>query len=139
MSARFATNFVVLLLGSALLILLFSLGRPVADWVALGAGAGAIVMALFSFAMPAQGVAQRLADPAIATVGAWAIVAARVMNERSIWLIFSAGAGLLGLGAIGLLVREIELARGLQIGETKIGPDEFAQLSSIQREAEAAR
>jgi hypothetical protein len=139
MSARFATNYLVLLLGAALLILLFALGRPVADWVAVGAGATAIVLALYSFAMPAQGVAQRLADPAIAAVGTWAIVAARVMSDPSIWLVFSAGTGLFGLGAVGLLVRELELSRGLQVGEARIGPDEFAQLSSIQREAKAAR
>ena len=139
MSARFATNFVVLLLGAAVLVLLFAFGRPLADWVSLGAGAAAVVMALYSFAMPAQGVYQRLADPLIAVVGAWAIVAARVMDDPSIWLMFSAGAGLLALGAIGLVIREVDLARGLQVGQARIGPDEFARLSTILREAEAAR
>ena len=139
MSARFATNFTVLLLGAAVLVLLFAFGRPVADWVSLGAGAAAIVMALYSFAMPAQGIYQRMADPLIATVGTWAIVAARVMNDRSIWLVFSAGTGLLALGAIGLVVREVELARGLQVGEARIGPDEFAHLATLQRGVEARR
>lgn len=139
MSARFATNFVALLLGSALLIFLFALGRPVADWISLGAGASGIVMALYSFAMPAQGIPQRAIDVALATVGTWAIVAARVMGDRSIWLIFSAGLGLLALGALGLAIREIELAGGLQVGETRIGPDEFARLASLQRSAKAAR
>jgi len=139
MSARFATNFSVLLLGAAVLILLFAFGRPLADWISLGAGAAAIVMALFSFAMPAQGVYQRVADPMIVTVGTWAIVAARVMNARSIWLVFSAGAGLLALGAIGLVVREIDLARGMRAGAVRLGADELARLSALQGGAEARR
>jgi len=139
MSARFATNFTVLLLGAATLVLLFALGRPLTDWVALGAGAAAIVMALYSFAMPAQGIFQRIADPLIVLVGVWAIVAARVMNDRSIWLVFSAAAGLLALGAVGLVMREIELARGLRLGETWIGPDDFARLSAVTGSTEAGR
>ncbi len=139
MSARFATNFVVLLLGAAVLVLLFAFGRPVTGWVAVGGGATAIVMALYSFAMPAQGVYQRVADPVIVAVGTWAIVAARVMNDRSIWLVFSAGAGLLALGALGLVVREIDLARGLRVGECWIGPDELARLSAMPRGEEVRR
>jgi hypothetical protein len=139
MSARFATNFAVLLLGAAVLVFLFAFGRSVDDWVALGTGAAAIVMALYSFAMPGQGVYQRVADPLIAAVGAWAIVAARVMDDRSIWLVFSAGAGLLTLGAVGLVIREVDLAGGLEVGEVRIGPDEYARLSTLQREAESGR
>jgi hypothetical protein len=139
MSARFATNFAVLLLGVAVLVLLFALGRSLTDWIALGAGAAAVVMALYSFAMPDQGVYQRVADVVIAAVGTWAIVAARVMDARSIWLVFSAGAGLLVLGALGLVVREIELARGLRMGESWIGGDEFARLSTLPHGEEVRR
>ena len=139
MSARFATNFAVLLLGGAVLVLLFAFGRSPTDWVALGAGATAIVMALYSFAMPAQGVYQRVADAVIATVGTWAIVAARVMNDRSIWLVFSAGAGLLALGAVGLVVREIDLQRTLRAGEERLGPDEFGALATMRSRTEAHR
>lgn len=135
MSARFATNFTVLLMGTALLIFLFAFGRGTADWLALGVGAGAIVMALYSFAMPEQGIYQRIADVLIAAVGAWAIVAARVMNAHGPWLVFGAGAALLGLGALGLVVREIGLAGGLQVGGARIGPDEFARLSTLQHKA----
>jgi hypothetical protein len=139
MTARFATNFAVLLLGAAVLVLLFAFGRPLTGWVALGAGAAAIVMALYSFAMPAQGVYQRVADPVIVAVGTWAIVAARVMNDRSIWLVFSAGAGLLALGALGLVVREIDLTQRLGVSESSIGPDTFARLSTMPRGEEVSR
>jgi hypothetical protein len=139
MSARFTTNFLVLLLGAAVLIFLYALGRGVNDWIALGAGAAAVVLALYSFACREQGVYQRIADVAIATVGAWAIVAARVMAYRGDWLVSSAGLALLGLGAVGLVVREFALARGLQVGASHIGPDEFARLSMVQREARARR
>lgn len=137
MSARFVTNFTVTLLGAGLLVLLFALGRPVADWISVGAGAATIVMALYSFASTDQGVYQRIADVVLCALGAWAIVAARVMNDPGIWLMFGAGAGLLGTGALGLVVREIALASGLQVGTSRIGPDEFVRLSTLQQEAEA--
>ena len=139
MSARFTTNFLVLLLGTAVLVFLYALGRTVTDWVALGAGATAVVLALYSFACREQGIYQRIADVLIAAVGAWAIVAARVMAYRGDWLVSSAGLGLLGLGALGLVVREFALAGGLQVGASHIGPDEFARMSTVQREAQARR
>jgi hypothetical protein len=139
MSARFASNFSVLLAGAGLLVFLFAFGRPVADWIALGVGVTSIVIALFSFASRAQGVYQRVADVVICALGAWAIVAARVMNAHGIWLIFGAGAGLVAAGAIGLVVREVGLAGGLQVGGSRIGPDEFARLSVLQRDARARR
>ena len=136
MSARFATNFVVLLVGACLLVALFAFGRPVSDWVAVATGATAIVMALYSFASADQGTYQRLADVAITALGAWAIVAARVMNAPGRWLVFSAAVALAGLGALGLLLREIHLSGELQIGESRIGYSEFAQLTRLQREAQ---
>ena len=139
MTARFITNFSALLLGAATLIFLYALGRPGADWIALGAGAGAVVLALYSFASAEQGVYQRIADVIIATAGVWAIVAARVMNYQGDWMIFGAGIALLGLGALGLIARELALSRGLQVGSSRIGPNEFARMSVFQREAEAHR
>jgi len=137
--ARFTCNFVVLLLGAGLLVALFAFAEPTAGWIALGAGSAAVVMALYSFAASDQGVYQRLADGLICALGAWAIVAARVMNYRGTWLLFGAGAGLAALGAIGLLVRELNLARGLQVGGSRLGLDEFGRLSAVQRDAEARR
>ena len=137
MSARFYTNFLVLMLGAALLVVLFAMGRTTADWVAVGAGSCAVVLALYSFACSEQGVYQRLADVAIATLGGWAIVAARVMDSRGVWLVFGAGLGLVGCGALGLVVRELQLGNGLQVGGSRIGPDEFARLSTLQRSAKA--
>ena len=139
LSARFITNLSALLLGAAILIFLYALGRPDADWIALGAGAGAVVLALYSFASAEQGVYQRITDVFIAIVGVWAIVAARVMNYRGDWLISGAGIALLGLGALGLVARELVLSRGLQVGSSRIGPNEFARMSVVQRRAEAHR
>ncbi len=139
MSARFTANFITLIAGAGLLVALFAFPRATSDWIALGVGATAIVMALYSFAAADQGVYQRIADAAICAVGVWAIVAARVMADRGIWLMFGAGAALAALGAVGLLVREIGLAGGLQVGESRIGPDQFARMSALQRDAEARR
>ena len=137
MSARFVTNFLSLLIGAAILIAVYAFARDVSDWVAVGGGAAAILLAAYSFASVDQGIYQRIADLFIALVGTWAIVAARVMSYEGRWLIFGAGLGLAVLGAIGLLVRELRLGRGLQVGASRIGPDQFATLSALQRDARA--
>ncbi|MFZ0386406.1 MAG: hypothetical protein WAL22_12115 [Solirubrobacteraceae bacterium] len=139
MSARFTCNFVVLIVGAGLLVVVFAFSMPTADWIALGAGSVAVVMALYSFAATDQGVYQRIADAVICALGAWAIVAARVMNYQGRWLVFGAGAGLAVLGAVGLLVRERTLALGLRVGRARIDVDEFGRLGTVQRDAEAGR
>jgi hypothetical protein len=137
MSARFIVNFVVLLLGAGLVVTTFAFSATTVDWVAVGVGAAAVLMALYSFALPDQGAYQRVADVVICAVGIWAIVAARVLAPSGRWLEFSAGTALTALGAIGLLVREARLASGLQVGHSVIGPDEFAHLAALQRDAGA--
>ena len=139
MSARFVANFIVLLLGAGLVVVVFAFSTDTAHWIALGIGATTVVMALYSFASADQGAYQRVADVVICALGAWAIVAARVINYQGRWLEFGAGIGLVGLGAIGLIVREARLTRGLQVGQSRIGPDEFARLSALQRDAGASR
>ncbi|MGI8713678.1 MAG: hypothetical protein ACR2NR_10940 [Solirubrobacteraceae bacterium] len=135
MSGRFTVNFAVLLLGAGLVVITFAFSVDTAAWVGLGTGAAAILIALYGFQLAHQGVFQRLADIVIAAVGVWAIVAGHVVGNGGRWLEFSAGAGLAALGAIGLLVRELRLGRGLQVGESRIGPDQFARLSALQRDA----
>ena len=137
MSIRFTVNFVVLLVGAGLVVCAFAFSTPTLHWIAVGAGAAAIVMGLTSFAARHQGAYQRVADVLICLVGAWAIVAARVMSDQSRWLEVAAGLGLAGLGALGLLAREFTLGRGLQVGESRIGPDQFAHMSALQRDAGA--
>jgi hypothetical protein len=139
MSARFAVNFVVLLIGAGLVVVAFAFSTTTLDWVGLGTGAVAIVAGLANFAMRDQGAFQRVADAVICTVGAWAIVGARVMSERGRWLEFSAAMALVALGAIGLVVREARLSRGLQVGSARIGTDQFARIAALQRENGATR
>lgn len=137
MSARFTVNFTVLLAGAGELVTLFAFSSATAGWVAVGMGAVAIVLALYSFALPHQGVFQRCADIAICAVGAWAIVSVRVIAPAGArhWLAFGCAAALAALGAIGLVVREASLGRGLQVGQSRIGPDQFAHMSTLQRDA----
>jgi hypothetical protein len=137
MSARFTANFLVLLLGAGLVVATFAFSATTSDWVGVGAGGASALVALYSFALPHQGAYQRIADVVICVVGAWAIVAARVLTPGGRWLEFSAGAGLAALGAIGLIVREARLATGLQVGQSVIGPDQFALLTARQRDAGA--
>jgi hypothetical protein len=137
MSVRFTANFTVLLAGAGLVVCAFAFSLTTLGWLGVGVGAVAIGAALTSFAVPHQGVYQRVADVLICAVGAWAIVAARVMPDGHRWLEFAAGIGLAGLGGLGLVVREAHLSRGLQVGESRIGPDQFAHMSSLQRDAGA--
>ena len=139
MSARFTVNFAVLLLGAGLVVMTFAFSPETAGWIGLGVGAAATLLALYSFALSHQGAYQRLADVVICSVGAWTIVAARVMSYRGRWLEFAAGVALAVLGAIGLVVREVSLGQGLQVGQARIGPDQFARLSALQRDAGARR
>ncbi|HET9102360.1 MAG TPA: hypothetical protein VFN55_03325 [Solirubrobacteraceae bacterium] len=133
MSARFLTNFVVLLVGAGIVVVGFAFSLATLDWAAVGAGAVAVVAALANFAARHQGVYQRTADLAIGAVGAWLIVAARVLDDHSRWLELSAGLALAALGAIGLIVREVRLHRGLWLGEIQIGADRFARIAAVQR------
>jgi hypothetical protein len=139
MSVRFTANFTVLLAGAGLVVCAFAFSLRTLDWLAVGVGAAAIGVALTSFAVRHQGVYQRVADVVICAVGAWAIVAGRVMSDGHRWLEFGAGIALAGLGALGLVVREAHLSRGLQVGESRIGPDQFADMSALQRDAGAPR
>ncbi len=133
MSARFATNFIVLLVGAGVVVTGFAFSAGTLDWAAVGAGAVVVVAALANFAARHQGVYQRSADVAICALGAWLIVAARVLDDRSRWLELSAGLALAALGAIGLIVREVRLHRGLWLGEIQIGADRFARIAEVQR------
>jgi hypothetical protein len=139
MSARFGVNFVVLLLGACVVVVAFAFSPATLDWVGLGTGATAIVAGLASFATRDQGAYQRIADVVVCTIGAWAIVGARVISDRGRWLEFSAGMALVALGAVGLLVREASLGRGLQVGRSRIGTDQFVQIAALQRENGATR
>jgi hypothetical protein len=85
-----------------------------------------VLLAAHNFALPHQGAYQRSADVVIAIVGAWAIVAARVMTDGHRWLETGAGLGLSALGAIGLGVRETHLSRRLDIDPLQI---ELARIS----------
>jgi hypothetical protein len=135
MSARFTTNFVVLLVGAGLVTVIFAFSGETAGWVSVGAGATAAVAALSNFALAHQGVYQRVADVVICGIGVWAIVAARVFTGNVRWLEFSAGAALAALGGLGLVVRELALNRGLQVGDARIRADHLADLSALQRDA----
>lgn len=139
MSARFTTNLVVLLAGAGLLVIDFAFALPTTGWVSVGAGATAAVVALANFALANQGVYQRVADVLITTVGAWAIVIALVLAHNTRWLEFGAGAGLAGLGTLGLIVRELRLNRGMVIGDHRIRTDQFAQIAKLQHKAGVRR
>jgi hypothetical protein len=126
MSARFTTNFLILLLGAGLVIATFAFSHATAGWVALSVGSAGVLLAAHNFALPHQGAYQRTADVVIAVVSAWAIVAAQVMTYGHRWLETGAGLGLSALGAIGLVVRETHLSRRLDIDPLQI---ELARLA----------
>lgn len=131
MSARFTTNFLVLLLGAALLVVAFAFAHATTSWTAVGAGAAAVLAAAYNFAQPDQGGYQRIADIVIAAVGAWAIVAARIMTYGGRWLVVGAALGLAALGAIGLVVREAQLRRSAGLGPSRVELERRAHLDTV--------
>ena len=133
MSARFMTNFIVLLVGAGVVVTGFAFSTTTLDWTAVGAGAVAVVAALANFAVRHQGVYQRTADVAICLIGVWLIVAARVLDDHARWLELAGALALVALGAIGLIVREVRLHRGLWLGDIQIGADRFARIAAVQR------
>jgi hypothetical protein len=140
MSAGFTANLGVLLLGAALVVVTFAFRAGTVEWISLGLGASAVLVALYNFALPFQGTYQRIADIVICVLGAWAIVAARVLTYHGRWLEFGAGAALAALGATGLAVREARLRRRREPHESQIDPRQLAALlAQPQREYGAAR
>lgn len=135
MSPRFSVNFVVLLLGALLVVMVFAFSARTVDAAGLGVGVVAILSALYGFAQGDQGVFQRVAYVIICTLGAWEIVAARVLTYNGQWLEFATGAGLATLGAVGLIVHETRRGRADRIGRSGIGSDQHARLSTTQRDA----
>ena len=81
-------------------------------------------------ALAFQGTYQRIADIAICGLGAWAIVAARVLTYHGRWLEFGAGAALATVGATGLVVREARLSRRLDADASQIDSGQLASLLS---------
>ena len=137
MSARFIVNFAILLLGAGLVVSEFAFSPDTAGWIGLGIGGATVLVALYGFAQRDQGAYQRVADVVICALGAWTIVAARVLSYSGRWVEVGAGLALVMLGAVGLVVREIRLGPGLQVGAARIGPDQLARLSALQRDAGA--
>ncbi len=134
MVARFTSYFATLLIGAGLLTSTFAFSPVTVGWVALGAGAAAVAVALWAFALRGQGHLDRWLDVAVCAVGAWTIVASRCYAPGSgRWLAFAAGAGLAGLGAIGLVVREARLARILGEAQARLAPEQL-RLSTAEHD-----
>ena len=138
MSARFMTNFIVLLLGAGVVVTVFAFSPTTLDWAA-GRRRGVDRAGAVQLRARHQGVYQRTADVAICAVGAWAIVAARVMSYHGPWLVFGAGAALAALGAIGLVVREARLPAACRSGRPGSALTSSPGSSSLQRDARASR
>jgi len=113
-TSRFITNFAALIAGAVLITGRFAFVPGIVRWIALGVGAAAIIIGLWSFALRRQPALQRLIDVALAAVGGWTIFVSCVWTPRhGLWFEFAAGAALAGVGALGLVVREARLSATL--------------------------
>jgi hypothetical protein len=132
--ARFTSNFATLLIGAGLLTSTFAFSSVTVGWVALGAGAATVTVALWAFALRGPGRLDRWLDVAVCAVGAWTIAASRCYGPGpGRWLAFASGAGLAGLGAIGLLVREARLASVLGDAQARLAPEQL-RLSTAEHD-----
>jgi hypothetical protein len=114
MTARFASNLVVLLGGAFLACASFAFGATVVGWLALATGALLAVTVLGAFATRERGVAQRSFDVCVLVIAAWTIVSSRTFSgSTESWLAFASGATMVLFAFTGLVVHEVLLELAL--------------------------
>lgn len=115
MAPRFGTDLLLLLAGATLAALALVLDPAATGWIALGTGCLAVVTALAGFATSGRGAPQRVIDVCMVLLGGWTIVASRTFGGATVkWLSFGGGAGLVALGAVGLIAHEALMERALR-------------------------
>src|SRR5947209_2219286 len=93
MTARFASNLVVLLTGCFLATGTFAFPASVVEWLGLACGCAIALTVLAAFASGGRGVVQRMLDCVLALLAAWTIVASQSFAGDTLkWLMFGSAA-----------------------------------------------
>jgi len=105
--ARFTSNLLLVALGAALAAFAVTSATAVVAWLALAAGAAAVVLALACLPAISRGAAQRWLDLVTAVTGGATVVLSRAFSGSTLeWTALGAGCGLAALGAVGLALHE---------------------------------
>lgn len=117
MTARFASNLLILVVGAFLAAVRFVFDAAAVRWIAFGAGAGALIIVAAAFLAYGRGPLQRSVDVVMALIGAWAAVSALTFAAPVIgWLSVGEGGALASLAAVGLIAHEAVMERALWPG-----------------------
>lgn len=114
MTARFASNLAILIIGAFLAAARFAFDSETARWIAFGAGAGVVVIVAAAFLTYGRGPLQRAIDVVTALVAGWTVVSALTFPAPVIgWMAVGEGGALAALAAAGLIAHEAVMQRAL--------------------------
>jgi hypothetical protein len=114
-TARFATNLVVLLAAAFLAAATFAFDVTVIGWLGLACGCLVAATVLAGFATRGRGLVQRWLDFALALLAAWMIVASRSFTGDTLkWLVFASAASTALLAVQGLIAHEVVMEVSLR-------------------------
>jgi hypothetical protein len=132
MTARFASNLLVLLGGAFLACASFAFGANVVGWLALALGALLALTVLGAFATRERGAAQRSLDVCVLVVAVWTIVSSRTFSgSTESWLSFASGATMVLFAFAGLVVHEVLLE--LALSRRRAGHLDGRVLDTLER------
>lgn len=114
MTARFASNLAILLVGAFLAAARFAFAANTVRWIAFGAGAGAVVIVAAAFLAYGRGPVQRTIDVLSALTAGWMVVSALTFAAPVVgWLAVGVGGALAAMAAVGLIAHQAVMQRAL--------------------------
>ncbi len=113
MSTRFVTNLLLTVAAGFILVATQAFAPATAGWLAFAVtGLGAVAIAVAGLVLPRRGVAQRVLDGAVLTIGLWTVVESLTFTGAALtWLSFGAAAGIAALAITGLTLHEVRSER----------------------------
>jgi hypothetical protein len=113
-TARFASNLSILIVGAFLAAARFVFGPATVRWIAFGIGAAAVVVIATAFLSYGRGPVQRSIDVLSAVTAGWATVSALTFALPVIgWLSVGEGGALVVLATAGLIAHEAVMQRAV--------------------------
>jgi hypothetical protein len=135
-TARFASNLLVLVLGAVLAPARFIFGPETVRWITFGVGAAVIVVIAAAFLVRGRGPVQRALDVVMVLTAAWTAASALVLSPHTVgWLALGEGGALAVLALIGLVAHEVLMERPFRVVERQVAPDGLA-FTPAQRRAQ---
>jgi hypothetical protein len=114
MTARFTSNLTILVVGAFLAAARFAFDADTVRWIALGAGASAVIIVAATFLAYGRGPVQRVIDVVTALTAGWAVVSAVTFAPSVIgWLSVGEGGVLASLAVVGLIAHEAVMEHAL--------------------------